>query len=43
MDEKKAIWTTNSMDDLNFVASQGSQNFQHYGVVRNLKNPSQAH
>ena len=27
MDEKKAGWTTNSMDDLNFMASRGSQIF----------------
>ena len=27
MDEKNARWTTNSMDDLKFMASQSSQNF----------------
>ena len=30
-------------DVLTFMASQGSQIFQHYGVVRNEKNPRQAH
>ena len=43
MDEKEAGWTTNSMVDLNFMASQGSQILNTMELLGiGIKNPLQA-